>query len=261
MSNSVVLQSSLLNRLAQRPAAIVTPIAGTTRDILEVELELGGFPLRLCDTAGLRSASEADEIEVEGMRRARALLREAPMQMLVVDVSAGRAPTRAELASLLGDASCDGSDGRAGDAVGVSDGASASKVDDPSLLVVLNKVDALPAGTARPCVVGLPVTSQFCISCETGEGLDELLRAMEARARTLLEGDGGETALVTRARHREHLEQAVGALQRFARLEGLMVDLAAEELRIAAQEVGKVTGRIHVEEMLDIIFRDFCIGK
>lgn len=245
-------QSSLLNRLAQRPAAIVTPIAGTTRDILEVELELGGYPLRLCDTAGLRSAAEADEIEVEGMRRARALLRESPMRMVVADVSAGRAPTLAELARLLGEGDSDDGD----DSI-------ARLLSDQSLLVVLNKVDALPAGAAEPRVVGLANdAAQYCISCETGAGLDALLGGLEAKVRELLDGgDGAETALVTRARHREHLEQAVGALERFERLDGLMVDLAAEELRIAAQEVGKVTGRIHVEEMLDIIFRDFCVGK
>ncbi|KAJ1624718.1 hypothetical protein T492DRAFT_632517 [Pavlovales sp. CCMP2436] len=250
--------SSLLNRLAQRPAAIVTPIAGTTRDVLEVQLELSGLPLRVYDTAGLRDEAQADVIEAEGMRRARALVKEAPMRLLVADVSAGQVPSLAGLLNLIsGDkiaaaAALEATDANAGGEGDPLDGA----------LLVLNKIDALPPGTSPPRVSGVPFENQFAISCETGQGLDTLLAALEARVRALVEGEGaGETALVTRARHREHLEQAVGALERFARLDGVMVDLAAEELRIAAQEVGKVTGRVHVEEMLDIIFRDFCIGK
>jgi tRNA modification GTPase len=229
----------------------VTPIAGTTRDVLEVELELGGLPLRLCDTAGLRAEADADPIEAEGMRRARALLADAPLRLLVADVSAGRAPSVAELSALL-----------AGEAPSAGVEPEAAVRD---AIIVLNKVDALALspGAPPPHVAGVPVASQFLVSCESGEGFEPLLCALEARVRALLEGgdEAGEAVVVTRARHREHLEQVLLALERFEAHDGLMVDLAAEELRIAAAEVGKVTGRIQIDEMLDIIFRDFCIGK
>lgn len=222
----------------------------------------------MCDTAGLRAEAEADVIEVEGMRRARALLAEAAMLLVVVDVSDGRVPTAAEIGAMLArEATADSDGGAAADAPSAE-----GRVTDPrAALVVLNKVDALGAADgasdARAAlhVDGLPRSNQFVLSCATEEGLEQLVAALESRVRELLDGGGGgggasEGTLITRARHREHLEQALGALERFEQ-HGPMLDLAAEELRIAASEVGKVTGRIQVEEMLDIIFRDFCIGK
>ena len=215
-------KSSLLNRIAGRPAAIVSATAGTTRDVIEVHLDLGGYPVVLADTAGLREA--VDAVEQEGVRRALARGDSADLRLVVLDGQALPAVDAGSLA-LLGQGS----------------------------LAVINKRD-LAAGGCPAEIGGQPV---LAVSATTGEGLDGLLAALAGRAADILAG--GEAPALTRARHRHALTEACHALRR-AEQESLP-ELAAEDVRVAARAVGRITGRIDVEDMLDVIFRDFCIGK
>ncbi|MCP1336506.1 tRNA uridine-5-carboxymethylaminomethyl(34) synthesis GTPase MnmE [Futiania mangrovi] len=216
-------KSSLLNLLAQREAAIVSEIAGTTRDVIEVHLDLGGYPVTLVDTAGLRETE--DRIEAEGVRRTRARAADADIRLLVRDASIPGIP---DLATMAEETSPD--------------------------LVVYNKIDR--EGVATPFH-----EEAVRISCRTGAGVDTLLERLGAlvRARFGLT----EAPVLTRARHRRALGDCVSALERFlARdLSDDAPELAAEEIRFAVGSLGRITGRVDVEDLLDVVFRDFCIGK
>lgn len=201
-------KSSLVNALARRDVAIVSEIAGTTRDVIEVRLDLKGYPVILADTAGLREARDA--IEAEGIKRAQKRAVAADFRLLVLDGTGSGAPT---------DVACD--------------------------LVVWNKAD-----------VAATKGRGLWLSAKTGEGLRELIDLLAEHAAKGLEG---EAPVITRARHREALEQAAAALLRASALEA--PDLAAENVRIAANALGRITGRIDLDELLDVVFRDFCIGK
>jgi tRNA modification GTPase len=216
-------KSSLLNRIAGREAAIVSATAGTTRDVIEVHLDLAGYPVILADTAGLREAAEA--IEEEGVRRARARAEAADLRLIVFDATC---LPRVDAASLA--------------------------LVDERTVVVVNKCDI---NGARPLPDGLADRPRCMVSATTGEGLDELLAALTRRAGHVLEGSGGPA--LTRARHRHALEEAQAALRRVSAAP--LPELAAEDVRVAARALGRITGRVDVEEMLDVIFREFCIGK
>jgi len=217
-------KSSLLNRIARREAAIVTPFPGTTRDVIEVHLDLEGYPVTIVDTAGIRETK--DPIEQEGVRRARARAESADLVLWVVDAS------RAE-------------DRMAHD---VAYGA--------ELWVVRNKIDLLDpslqeAGQAQKVL---------SVSAKTGAGLDEMVQGLTDFVRAALMP--GESVLITRQRHRTALGDTVAALDRaLAEGKGGREEILAEELRLAARSLGRLTGRVDVEDVLDAIFRDFCIGK
>jgi len=218
-------KSSLLNVLARREAAITSAIAGTTRDVIEVHLDLGGYPAIVADTAGLREAGDA--IEAEGVRRARARAAEADLKLMVLDAS------RPEEA-----------------------GAPLRALIDADTLVIANKIDLASSETAG-WTDALGATPALRISVKTGAGLDALLaRLTEELARRF---DVGAAPLITRARHRATLEDCLAALRRYD--PAALPELAAEDLRLAARALGRITGRVDVEDLLDIIFRDFCIGK
>lgn len=208
-------KSSLLNALVGREAAIVSTRAGTTRDVIEVRLDLGGVPVTLADTAGLREA--ADEIEAEGVSRARQRAAQADMLLLVF--AADQPPDGETLGLIQADA-----------------------------IVVTSKCDLprCPDG-----VQGMPV------SATTGQGLDALRRrlAAEAAARvgTLAE------ARLTRPRHRAALQEAVAWLDRLDT--AALPELRAEALRAAVRALGRITGHVGIEEVLDAVFSQFCIGK
>lgn len=216
-------KSSLLNALARREAAIVSHTAGTTRDLIEVHLDIAGFACVLVDTAGLRDST--DPVEQEGIRRARARAASADIKLLLFD--GARLPALDTQTQALADANA---------------------------LVIISKADALSA----PSPVSVAGLTPLPVSVQRGEGLDALLATLEARLRASLDM-AGAAPLITRERHREALTQALGHLQRF--LQGLPIELACEELRLAAQQLGKITGKISVDELLDAIFREFCIGK
>lgn len=211
-------KSSLLNALAGREAAIVSARAGTTRDVVEVRLSLAGVPVTLADTAGLREA--ADEIEQEGIRRARRRAEEAD---LVLAVFATDADPDAETLAWV----------------------------KPGALVLANKTDLAPA----PGEIG--GVSPVAVSARTGEGLDALRACLEAEAIRL--AGAGEAAVLTRPRHRAALSEAVAWLAEAET--AALPELASEALRAALRALGRLTGHIGVEDVLDVVFRDFCIGK
>ncbi len=230
-------KSSLMNRLARREAAIVSPIAGTTRDVVEVRLVLAGYPVWVADTAGLREASDA--IEAEGVRRALARAEEADLRIWVSDAS--------EELSRGGDVSRETSPpaGRIG-----------SAEVRPGDLLVLNKADLLDSA---PREAG--DEDAFVVSARSGAGFDGLERRLAQVVRERLDAD--EAPLVTRARHRELVEEALAAVERGlegARI-GMGAELVSEDLRLAARALGRITGSIDAEDLLDRIFSQFCIGK
>ena len=210
-------KSSLVNALAGRDVAIVHETAGTTRDIVEVRLDLGGYAVILADTAGLRAVSEA--VEAEAVRRALARAEVADLVLLLLD----------------------GSDGN-------SSGELPNSMVNKSRITVWNKADLLWPAPRE----GLR------LSVKTGEGLDLVIAAIAAAAKEQLEG-GGDAPVLTRPRHRHALGEAAAALQRAA--DARQPELFAEDLRLALRSLGRITGRVDVEELLDTIFRDFCIGK
>lgn len=214
-------KSSLLNRLAGREAAIVSDEAGTTRDVLEVRLDLAGVPVTLADTAGLRQGQGA--VEKEGIRRGLARASSADLRLVMVAPDAqGHLEGDFELA-------------RSGD------------------LKILNKSDR---GFDGPLDEGL-----ILISALSGEGIDELIAALTAKVGSLF--GASENPVITRARHREGLADCAEALARAEHglKAGLDPALVAEDLRIAMRALGRITGRVDVEDLLDVVFRDFCIGK
>jgi tRNA modification GTPase len=225
-------KSTLLNRLARREAAIVSPYPGTTRDVIEVHLDLAGYPVTLLDTAGIRDSN--DPVEQEGVRRARA---RAAMADLVLWVT---------------DASADG--GAAGEA--------ATQVPNTELWWLRNKIDLAPDACIgrNESHAQNGINRSFTISASTGVGMDSLVDALAAFSQGFFAAS--ETTLVTRVRHRQALQETVFALERaLAQREEGREELIAEELRSAATMLGRLTGRVDVEDILDVIFREFCIGK
>jgi tRNA modification GTPase len=225
-------KSTLLNRLARREAAIVSPFPGTTRDVIEVHMDLDGFPATLLDTAGVRQSD--DPVEREGVRRAEERAQSADLVLWVTDVSAGG--------------------GAAGDEPRYAAGSDA--------WVVANKADL--AGD-KLCETRESLSTPhrpptFAISALTGTGVDGLVAALSTYATGYFATT--ESAIVTRARHRRALEETVAALDRcLAEGPSGREEVIAEELRAGATALGRLTGRVDVEDILDVIFRDFCIGK
>jgi tRNA modification GTPase len=219
-------KSTLINLLARREVAIVSPHAGTTRDIIEVQLDLDGYPVTVIDTAGVRETD--DPVEQEGVRRARVRAGEADLVLWLVD-------TEHEMAR--------------------PDGAR-------PVWMVRNKID-LDAGkgaaVGEPAASGISRGTDFRISAGRGDGIAELVTALLGFARDFF--GAGEDALIGRHRQRELLQQTRIALQRSMSSISGGEELAAEDLRLAAYALGRLLGRVDVEDILDVIFRDFCIGK
>jgi tRNA modification GTPase len=215
-------KSSVLNALAGRDAAIVTDIAGTTRDVVEVGMVISGHAVVLADTAGLRTAS--DPIEAEGVRRAQAWSAQADLRIGVVDQN--RPETWQALSTAL----------RGGD------------------IVVLNKSD-LPAGAPpHPWVDAVVVRTQAA----TGK-VEELATALSQRVGQLM--SGRDAPAITRARHRELLNEAVSHLERAGRPSWSEPELVAEDVRLALRSLERMAGRSDPEAVLDRVFANFCIGK
>lgn len=208
-------KSTLFNRLAQREAAIVSPHAGTTRDVIEVHLDLGGYPVTLLDTAGIRASS--DPVEQEGIRRAEARAAAADLVLWLSDGSGAEMPAN----------------------------------NGTQVWQVLNKADLRPAGARDD--------AGFAISAARGDGIEALVGALVRFAEATF--GAGEAAVISRVRHRTLLEDCRNALDRAVAAEAHGVELVAEELRSAAAALGRLTGRVDVEDILEVIFRDFCIGK
>ncbi len=216
-------KSSLLNALARREMAITSPISGTTRDVIEAQLDLGGYPVTLSDTAGLRES--ADTIEAEGVRRARARAGEVDLKLMMVDVARPQ-DVDAAVRDLV----------------------------DRDTIMVANKVDLAEATSWVDELADAPALR---LSLYTGEGLDVVIATLTAEIARRFDTSG--SPLITRARHRAALEECLAALRRSADAD--LPELAAEDLRLATRALGRITGRVDVEDILDVIFREFCIGK
>ena len=220
-------KSTLLNVLAQRDAAIVAATAGTTRDVVEVNLDLAGYPVVIADTAGLRKSNDA--VEEEGIRRAHCRARDADMRLAVFD---------AEIWPDLDDNTL-------------------ALIDDDTIIVV-NKIDLAELGEK----LTVAEYDAIPISALTGAGIERLLATLANRvARSF--GDMA-TPAPTRVRHRQALENCCNALTRAKQTAAehrQVPELMAEDMRLAIRALGRITGRVDVEDLLDIIFRDFCIGK
>ena len=211
-------KSSLLNALAGRDAAIVSRHAGTTRDVIEVQMDIAGYPIILMDTAGLREAG--DEIEEEGIRRARARAGQADIKLALFDGS--------ELPNM---------------------DVHTTELLDENTIVIISKADLVIPHLMRD--LGLQ------ISVQTGQGIDQLLAKIEQKVKDFFAGN--TAPFITRNRHRALLQEAELLLS--AALIPKPLELSCEELRRASLAIGKITGKIQVDDVLDIIFKQFCIGK
>jgi tRNA modification GTPase len=210
-------KSTLMNQLARREVAIVSPHAGTTRDVIEVQLDLDGYPVTVIDTAGIRETD--DPVEQEGVRRARARAAEADLVLWLADAQSGK--NLEERAA--------------------------------PVWTVRNKID-LEAGSP-PGSDGV----DFAISASRGDGLQELIAALVGFAQDYFGSESG--GLIGRERQRKLLQQTAASLQRSIEVVRAGEELAAEELRSAAYSLGRLLGRVDVEDILDVIFREFCVGK
>ncbi len=220
-------KSSLVNALAQRDVAIVSDMPGTTRDVIEVHLNLGGYPVILADTAGLRpdqiGHSGQAGIEQEGMRRAIAYAQSADIVLVLFDGAA--LPSLDQHTLKLLDGRC---------------------------VVYATKADIIRGPAPR--IRGGELAT---LSAATGQGIDRLISDLARRVNDIM--GASDRPYLTRSRHREALVHCVDALARAQ--EAMLPELVAEDVRLAVRSIGRVTGRVDVEDLLDIIFRDFCIGK
>lgn len=205
-------KSTLINAITQRDVAIVSPLPGTTRDVLEARIELGGVPVTLLDTAGLRDTD--DQVEAEGVRRTLARLADADLVIHLTE--AGQMPAATLPSHRL-------------------------------VLHVATKIDLVVSTAAY----------SMSISAVTGEGIDQLLEVLASHARALTQAEGPPP--LTRARHRAALLEAAGRLD--AAIAAVLPELMAEDIRLALRALGRITGRVGVEDILDSVFRQFCIGK
>jgi tRNA modification GTPase len=208
-------KSSLINALARRDIAIVSEQPGTTRDVVEARLDIGGYLVQVADTAGVRQTDEP--IEAEGVRRA---LRHAAGGMTLLLLDGAVQDPRAGLPADL---------------------------PEPDL-IVWNKAD-----------LGF-VRDGLCISLKTGSGISELMKMLQQKVQHKLDSKDGAPPL-TRPRHRHALREALAHLQHGVEAPAQHPELLAEDLRLAMRAIGRITGQVDVEELLDFVFRDFCIGK
>ena len=214
-------KSTLVNWLSKRPVSIISEQPGTTRDVLEASLDLGGYPVIIADTAGLRAST--DPIENEGIKRAQEWAKTANTRLILLEPS-----TEAGfLERLKPNPECD--------------------------LVVLNKIDLLPRDLKKE--------ETLAISLKDEIGLDKLLNRLKKIASKRMVGE--EPPVITRTRHREALQSCLNSIKsaKTALLSDEEPEIVAEELRAATKSLGRVVGAVDVEDLLDVVFGDFCIGK
>jgi len=212
-------KSTLLNALARRDVAIVSSIAGTTRDIVEARLDLSGYPVTILDTAGMRET--VDPIENEGIRRMLARAEAADLVLWLSSALEGEIPPPESIRQL-------------GDRV-------------VTVLTHMDQAASRQKGLA--------------ISAISGIGMEDLIRLLTDRAANTL-ASGEEGVVLTRARHQEAVAEAKAAIDRaLAGLHSVGTELIVEEVRLAIRAIGRITGRVGVEDVLDQLFSQFCIGK
>ncbi|KAI8376163.1 uncharacterized protein BYT42DRAFT_498580 [Radiomyces spectabilis] len=233
-------KSTLLNRLAKREAAIVSDTPGTTRDIVEVNLNLGGYPVVVSDTAGLRQSD--DVIEMEGVRRAKARLQTSDIKICLLSYSQLLSRDQElRLDPILRD------------------------ILDQDTYLILNKEDISKDVDAKRWVDKVQretgVRKVWSMSCKTDHGVDVFLQDMIDLLKEKFDDYINSPVLITQVRHRHHLQECIASLNNYLSLSTDDVVLSAEELRQAANALGRITGRVDVEDVLDALFSQFCIGK
>jgi len=217
-------KSSLLNYLSKRDVAIVSEIAGTTRDVIETHLNLDGYPVVLSDTAGIRDSK--DEIEKRGIKLALKRAEEADLRLLVVE------PKNLDFTGFLKD------------------------LFDENSILVINKSDLLQKNLDEQ----IKKLEHVLISIIKNSNLDILIDKIKNKLKNKFISN--EDILITRERHRQHLKQCVDHLKNFSKKnKNDDFDKAAEDLRLATRHLGMIVGKVDVEEILGSIFNDFCIGK
>ncbi len=221
-------KSTLLNALARSDVAIVSDEAGTTRDVIEVQLDLAGFPVRLIDTAGVR-VSEG-EIEKEGIRRALAKAEEADLRLVLIRADEWPAVPESMKPWL-----------------------------DEKAILVITQADRVPMFHVKHDDKPDGILGCVSVSAKEQHGLDELFETLSNHVQEVMAPR--EMPSLTRVRHRRALEEVIDHLNRFEGNAGIDAVLAAEDVRMAARSLGRITGRVGVEDMLDVVFSDFCIGK
>ncbi len=246
-------KSTLLNHLTRRDVAIVSEYAGTTRDIIETHLDIKGYPLVIADTAGIRNTDE--HVEQEGIRRALLRAEQADLVIVMLD------PSHLEgFEALVSEAPVQG-----GSSYRDKEGEQGAYLYDiyriiktTPYLVIVNKWDnGVEKGDVAIRYPSLAAYHPIYISLKAMDGVDDML----GKLGKMVELQCGITAspMITRARHRAYIQEAVGHIQRFSL--DKPIELVAEDLRLAARNLGKVTGHIDIEDILDALFSQFCIGK
>ncbi len=220
-------KSSLLNALARRDVAIVSDQSGTTRDIIEVHLDLAGIAVSIADTAGLRVTE--GEIEKEGIQRALQRAERADLRVYLSSPESFNHENAVNAFSI--------------------------KPRDSDLLV-MNKSDLLNKSSQSPSKLPSDILR---VSVKTGDGMTPFLSLLTERVQSIC--GSGEGVVLTRARHRHAVEASLSALERFLKTETEDIGLRAEDIRLALRSLGQITGRADVEDVLDVIFSEFCIGK
>ncbi|XP_017334070.1 tRNA modification GTPase GTPBP3, mitochondrial isoform X1 [Ictalurus punctatus] len=243
-------KSSLFNLLCQRPAAIVSPIAGTTRDVVETPLDIGGFPVLLSDTAGLRETD--DSVEREGVQRALKRVEVADLTLVVVDST--QLPQEPRMVpGFLND---------------YLNNVLPKKMEQGHVqqcLLIINKSDLLP--NEHMSIIQRALSDAFTaaavsiLSCSTGAGLTDFLKMLQERVKTMCADPLVGSPSLTQTRHRTNLQKSIEALSQYHKYRDVDLALAAEGLRLGLTCLGRITGKVGTEEILDVIFRDFCIGK
>ena len=217
-------KSSLMNHLSNRDVAIVSEIAGTTRDVIETHLNIDGYPVIISDTAGIRESK--DEIEKKGIKLSLNRAEEADLKLVVVDAKS--LDFTDVLKSLL----------------------------DENAILVINKSDLLE----KDIDPEIKKTNHVLISIKENKNIDELILKIKNNLKNKFITN--DDILITRARHRQHLEQCLDHLKNFNQKKEIEdFDKAAEDLRLATRHLGMIVGKVDVEEILGSIFNDFCIGK
>ena len=217
-------KSSLLNHLSNRDAAIVSEIAGTTRDVVETHLNIDGYPVVVSDTAGIRDSK--NEIEKKGIKLALDKAENADLKLIVIDAKS--IDFKGVLKELM----------------------------DENAILVINKSDLLKDDLNSE----IKNYEHVLISVKNNLNLEDLILKIKSKLKNKF--ITSEDILITRERHRQHLEQSLNYLQNFeVKNKAEDFDKAAEDLRLATRHLGMIVGKIDVEEILGSIFNDFCIGK
>jgi len=214
----------LLNHLSNRDVAIVSEIAGTTRDVIEMHLNIDGYPVIISDTAGIRESK--DEIEKKGIKLALRKAEDADLKLIVIDSKT--LDFKGVLKDLM----------------------------DESAILVINKSDLLNKDLNSE----IKNLNHILISVKNNRNIDGLILKIKNKLKNKF--ITSEDTLITRERHRQHLEQSLGYLKNFEEKNNAEdFDKAAEDLRLATRHLGMIVGKVDVEEILGSIFNDFCIGK